>query len=102
VASPRKSVAGDVLDELRETNATVLALVAELRRQERHGITVTHTQAGMGHWGAVAVTACLFTTLMVIALAIVILPDIHDLKAWQNVFGRDIAAMKQQLNQSKP
>ena len=71
-------------------------------QQARNSIVVTHTQAGMGVWGAVAVTACLFTTLMVISLAIVILPDIHDLKAWENVFGRDIAAMKQQINQQKP
>ena len=86
-----------------KVDALVDRIDALLDSQARgqNAITVTHTQAGMGPWGAVAVTACLFTTLMVIALAIVILPDIHDLKAWQGVYGRDLSAMKQQLSQEK-
>jgi len=87
------SVVDDVIAQLRQTNETVLELVTELR-QNRHGITVTHTQSGLSGWNIAAVTACFFTSLMLIALAIIIIPDIHDLRAWRDIHSAKIARLE--------
>lgn len=90
-----------ILDYTSKIDALVDRIDALLDYQQngKNAITVTHTQTGLGAWGAAAVTACFFSTLIVIALAIVIIPEIHDLRAWQTIFGRDISAMKQQMQQ---
>lgn len=65
------------------------------RESERNHITVTHTQAGMSGWSIAAVVACFFTSVMLLGLAMVVLPEIHDLRAWESIYGRDLAAVKQ-------
>lgn len=56
--------------------------------------TVIHKTAGMGPWAAAAVTACFFTFLGLILLAVVILPDLHDLQAWQDIMRQKIAKLE--------
>lgn len=91
----------DLLDYTSKIDALVDRIDALLENQQagRNDVRVTHTQTGMGAWGAAAVTACFFSTLIVIAFAIVVIPEIHDLRAWQTIFGRDISTMKQQMQQ---
>jgi len=54
--------------------------------------TVIHKTAGMGPWGAAAVTACFCTLIGLVLLSIYIIhtdslrnDDIRDLKAWQQI-----------------
>ena len=55
----------------------------------------------MGAWGAHAVCACFFMYLTLIIFAVWSIFQINNLVAWGNVYGRDLAAMKQQINQEK-
>jgi hypothetical protein len=74
-------------------------LIALLESQDngRNHVTVTHTQAGMGTWGAAAVTACFFSALLVIAFAIVVIPELHDLKAWSDQYRGQINTLQNEI-----
>jgi hypothetical protein len=56
--------------------------------------TVIHKSEGMTAWGAAAVAACFFTFLGLILFAIIILPDIHDLQAWSDIYRQRITALE--------
>ena len=56
--------------------------------------TVIHKTQGMGAWGAAGVVACFFTYLTLIVLAIIFVPTIHDLLAWQDILRKDVARLQ--------
>lgn len=56
--------------------------------------TVIHKSTGIGPWGAAAVTACFMTFLGMILLAIVVIPELHDLKAWSDIYRSKIYALE--------
>lgn len=65
-------------------------------------VTVVHKTAGMGPWAAAAVTACFFTFLGLILLAMLILPDLHDLKAWSDIYRTRIQEISATLKKEAP
>lgn len=94
-------MAGSDVELAQKVDSLVGRIDAMLERIDKgsgHVQRVTVETKGMGAWAAAAVTACFFTSLMLIGLAIVIIPEVHDLRAWETIFGRDLAAMKQQIN----
>lgn len=56
--------------------------------------TVIHKQAGPGGLLAAAVTACILTWAGLIVLAILLVPDIHDMRAWIAVHSAKIAVLE--------
>ena len=56
--------------------------------------TVYHQHSGMGAWGGAAVTACFCTIAMLIATLIVVVPQLHDLKAWEQIHQNHISALE--------
>jgi hypothetical protein len=56
--------------------------------------TVIHKTQGMGTVGVICATVCVMCVVILILGAIIFVPDIHDLRAWQSTFGRDLAAIK--------
>lgn len=56
--------------------------------------TVIHKTAGLGPWAAAAVTACFFTFLGLILLAVALVPEIHDLRAWNDINRAKIAKLE--------
>lgn len=65
-----------------------------IRHDHGNTQTVIHKTAGMGPWGAAAVTACMFTFLGLILLAVVMIPDLHDLRAWNDINRAKIARLE--------
>lgn len=60
--------------------------------------TVIHKTAGMQPLIAIAIVACLFTWVLMIVLAVIFVPDIHDLQAWHDIDRKDIARLQAQQN----
>lgn len=84
--------------EIRETKDDLREIV-EIFRQAAGGPTQTviHRNEGMGAWGSAAVVACFLTYLSLIIFAVWSIFKINNLEAWKDVYGRDLAAMKQQV-----
>lgn len=60
-------------------------------------ITVTHTQASsIGGWQVAAVCACFFTMFALIIALIFAVPEVHDLRAWQDVLRQRVAKLEAQ------
>lgn len=59
--------------------------------------TVIHKSAGIGPWGAAAVTACFFTAMMLIGFALIVLPELHDHKAWIDLYRGQIAKVQSEV-----
>lgn len=85
----------NVVDKLDGLCARIDSLL-ESHDKKGH-VNVTHTQAGMGAWGGAAIAACFFSTLMVVALAIVVIPELHDDRAWLDQYRQQIAKMQAQI-----
>ena len=74
--------------------AKLAQIVHESNSRAGNTTTVIHKTEGMGTWGAAAVVACFSTLVLMILFAIVIEPDLHDLKAWQDIMRKDIARLQ--------
>jgi hypothetical protein len=79
--------------EQTERAETLILTLAESVQNGTHQ-TVIHKQEGMGAVGILCACVCVFCALFIILGAVMIVPEIHDLKAWQGQFGRELAAMK--------
>ena len=91
--------------QVTEQARQVTELVKTLLERGPYGQTQTviHKTAGMGAWGAAGVVACFFTYLTLIVLAVIFVPTIHDLLAWQDINRKDIARLQaQQHSEAKP
>jgi hypothetical protein len=64
-------------------------------QDSKNHIQVTHTQAGPTGLLAAAVTACFCTIAMLILLAIIVLPELHDLRAWSDQYRGQINKLQQ-------
>lgn len=92
-----------ILDYTSKIDALVDRIDTLLDHQTngKNAITVTHTQTGMGAWGAAAVTACVATYLSLIIFAVWSIFQINNLTAWEGVYGRDLARIQQQIQEKK-
>lgn len=89
-----ETVKVDLLVDQVNSLLSKMDAVLENRGNNSQTVEVTHKTAGMGPWAAAAVTACFFTFLGLILLAVVILPDLHDLQAWQDIMRSKIAKLE--------
>lgn len=89
-----ETVKVDLLVDQVNSLLSKMDAVLENRGNNSQTVEVTHKTAGMGPWAAAAVTACFFTFLGLILLAILILPDLHDMKAWQDVMRQKITRLE--------
>lgn len=55
---------------------------------------VVYKQEGMGVVGIICATVCVMCVVIVILGAIVFVPDIHDLRAWNDITRKDIARLQ--------
>lgn len=94
-------------DDLLEYTSKIDSLVERLDvfiEQSQQGSTsqtVIHKTAGMGAWGAAAVTACFMTFLAMIIITIFAVHEMHDLRAWSDTYRAQIATLKAQLSEKK-
>ncbi len=51
-------------------------------------------QSGIGPWQIAAVASCFFTMFALIIALVVIVPDIHDLRAWRDIHSAKIARLE--------
>lgn len=95
-AITRADLAIEQVNQLCENIDQAMAEFRELAKTRGNSQTVevTHKTAGLGPWAAAAVTACFFTFLGLILLAVIILPDLHDLQAWQDIMRSKIAKLE--------
>lgn len=73
---------GDILDHLERlgTNSNVQRVIVQ--------------QAGIAPLQIAAVCACFFTMFALIIALIVIVPDVHDLRAWRDIHSAKIAKLE--------
>jgi len=86
-------------DQIRETAQVareVADMVRELVSNGAHGNvqTVIHKTQGMGVVGVICATICVMCIVVLILGAIIFVPDIHDLRAWQDIMRKDIARLQ--------
>jgi len=74
-----------------------MEVFADVLTSKGNTTTVIHKTEGMGAWGSAAVVACFLTYLSLIIFAMWSIFQINNLTAWKDVYGRDLAAMKQQV-----
>ncbi len=83
------------MDLLVDQVNALLGRMDEVLRHDRGNVqTVIHKTAGMGAWGSAAVTACMFTFLGLILLAVVVVPEVHDLRAWNDIIRAKISRLE--------
>lgn len=58
---------------------------------------VTHRTEGMSPWAGAAMAACFFTFLGLILFALIVIPEIHDLKAWSDVYRGGISILEENV-----
>lgn len=85
-----------------QVNTLCAKMDAAMEARGNNTQTVIHKTAGMGPWAAAAVTACFFTFLGLILLAMLILPDIHDLKAWSDIYRTRIQEISATIKKEAP
>jgi hypothetical protein len=88
-------------DKVHDAADTVLEL-AKLVKELAHGgttNTVIHKTEGMGAVGILCACVCVFCALFIILGAVMIVPEIHDLRAWQDINRKDIARLQAQQQQ---
>jgi hypothetical protein len=66
-----------------------------------HTQTIIHKTQGMGTVGVICATVSIMCVLFMILGAIVFVPDIHDLKAWNDITRKDIARLQAQQEKGK-
>jgi len=103
-STTRADLAIDMVNQLCAKVDVSMEEFRELVKARANGNTQTviHKTAGLGPWGAAAVTACFFTFLGLILLAIMILPDLHDLKAWSDIYRTRIQEISATIKKEAP
>jgi hypothetical protein len=79
--------------EQTERAETLILTLAESVQNGTHQ-TVIHKTEGMGMVGVVCATVSIMCALFLILGAIIFVPDIHDLKAWQDILRKDVARLQ--------
>lgn len=95
-----RAVVDDLVSELRETSASIQTLVDELRKGTTTTTqTVIHKSTLGGFVTGMAIAACIGSFWYTMDVARTLHNEIRDLTAWKDIYGRDLAAVKQQLQQ---
>jgi len=84
-------------DQVREAAASVTDLakiVRELAANPGNSQTIYHRTEGMGTVGVICATVCVMCVVVLILGAVIFVPDIHDLRAWQDIMRKDIARLQ--------
>ena len=84
--------------EQTERAETLILTLAESVQNGTHQ-TVIHKQEGMGAVGILCACVCVFCALFIILGAVMIVQEIHDLLAWQDINRKDIARLQAQQQQ---
>lgn len=92
----------ELSEHVRRLDASVASFVEciEVLKEQQKNFgnantqTVVHQQAGMGAWSIAAVVACFFTFLGLILFAMVVIPELHDLKAWSDIYRSKIYTLE--------
>ena len=91
----------DLKAEVARTIDEVRQVADILRGLSGNTQTIVHRSEGMGAWGAAAVVACFLTYLTLIVFAIYIIPEVHDVKAWNEVLRGKVAKFEAQQLEKK-
>lgn len=88
---------GRVGDKIDETTAKLEKLISSVERAS-HALgntqTVIHRSEGPGPLLAAAIAVCFCTILGLIIFAVWVVPEIHDLKAWNDILRKDVARLQ--------
>ena len=79
-----------------------MEVFADVLTSKGNTTTVIHKTEGMGAWGSAAVVACFLTYLSLIIFAIYIIPEVHNVKAWNEVLRGKVAKFEAQQLEKKP
>jgi hypothetical protein len=91
-----------VTSELHAVTAEIRTLVDQIGSHERGTVqTVIHKSSMGGFIAGLAVAACLGSFWYTMDVARTIHNEIRDLTAWKDIYGRDLAAMKQAITQQQ-
>ncbi len=93
-----------IADQVREATylvRDVAEMVRESLSRSGNTQTVIHKTEGMGAIGIVCASICVACVLFLILGAILIVPELHDLKAWQDINRKDIARLQALHEQQK-
>jgi hypothetical protein len=58
--------------------------------------TVLHRTEGMGYIGVICASVCVMCVVVLIVGAILIVPELHDLRAWKDIHAAKIAKLEAQ------
>lgn len=88
---PAAGRADDVSEEIRQLTAQIRDLVGQLADIPGQNVqTVIHKSEGFGAWGTAAVVACFCTWFGLI----LVMFDIHDLRAWVDVLKQRVTILE--------
>lgn len=82
------------VDAMLDAVVDLTTVVKEIVHTQRNSNTQTIVHQGMGMWGIAAIVACFATWVMLIVMYLLIVPDIHDVKAWQDILRKDVAKLQ--------
>lgn len=86
-------------DQVIEINELVKTLVEKIPQgQIQH---VVYETKGMGAIGVICAAICGLCVLFLLLGAIFIVPELHDLKAWQDILRKDVAKIQAQQENRK-
>jgi hypothetical protein len=81
-----------MVDQVGDLASSVRELVDRIPQGQTQ--TVIHKTQGMGMVGVVCATVCVMCVVVLILGAIIFVPELHDLRAWQDINRRDIARLQ--------
>ncbi len=84
--------AKQVTEQARQVTELVKTFIE--RMPSGHTQNITYRVEGVGWIGMFSAVICVICLLVLLFAAIIFVPDLHDIRAWQGTFGRDLAAMK--------
>ena len=88
-----------ICDQVIAMNELVKELVEKIPQGQTQ--LVTYRTEGMGMVGVICATICAMSLLFLILGAILVVPDIHDTKAWQEILRAKVAKLEAQQGANK-
>lgn len=84
-------------DKINQTTEKLERLIGTVERASRafgNTQTVIHKSEGPGPLLAASIAVCGCTLLMMVLLVVWLVPEIHDMKAWQDILRKDVARLQ--------
>jgi hypothetical protein len=92
-----------LVDQINSLTESVGRLINQDSKKSGNTTTVIHKTVGFGNWGVAAlvaaIVACFATWAIIGILAMIFVPEIHDLRAWHDIDRKEIAQLKAQLQE---